>query len=132
MRLIIKEHEVSANITYKINDTNKFFLLVYYYSSVPIFDILIIITLLDEINLTVRLAALYALNVGFLIMLNVNYFVASVPTIAHKPYNRLNINTIIVTKNLYQRFKGKVLGLIEKLSGPVIGYYCYDLFISIH
>ncbi len=43
-----------------------------------------------------------------------------------KPYNKLN--SIIATKRIDLRMKLKTIELIERLTGPEIGIYCYDLF----
>jgi len=49
-----------------------------------------------------------------------------IPKEVHRPYNKLN--TIIARNQTTTVLKLKVLGLIEKLSGPVIGIYCLDFF----
>ena len=49
-------------------------------------------------------------------------------TRAHKSYSRLFL--IIVDENIRMSFKQrlKLWSFMEKLSGPQIGFYCYDLF----
>jgi len=49
-----------------------------------------------------------------------------VPKEAHRPYVRLY--SILARKPATTMLNLKVLGLIEKLSGPIIGIYCQDFF----
>jgi len=78
---------------------------------------------IDTLNRT--LASIGTL-IGIIMLFLVNYSLYLVPKQAHWPYNKLN--SIIERKPLPIILKLKVLGLIEKLSGPVIGIYCFDLF----
>ena len=49
-------------------------------------------------------------------------------TRAHHAYS--NLFTILVNKNIRMNYKQrlKLMSFMEKLSGPQIGFYCYDLF----
>ncbi len=55
-----------------------------------------------------------------------SYTMSLIPTAAVRPYQALN--SIIARKSLKLKLKLKVCQLIEKLSGPVIGLYCYEFF----
>ena len=64
--------------------------------------------------------------VGILNVFAVNYFLCSVGREAHKSYPF--IKSILTRKRLRLMTKLKVISLFERLSGPLIGFYCYDLF----
>jgi hypothetical protein len=51
---------------------------------------------------------------------------ASIPKSAIKPYVKLN--SLIARKQINLQIKLKIVDLIERLSGPVIGIYCFELF----
>ena len=64
---------------------------------------------------------------GSFIIFGLNFMSTWISTAAHKPYKTLYslmFRNIRIT--LKERFK--LLSFIEKLSGPDIGFYCYDLF----
>ena len=91
----------------------------------PIFDLAIIYLIIEE-NVVFRLATLFLIFVGVLNIFVVNYFLCSVGIEAHKSYPF--IKSILTTKRLRLMTKLKVISLSERLSGPLIGFYCYDLF----
>ena len=103
----------------------KYLSFAYYYLIVPSIDLAI----LSYIRETKFIPKLMVGSITSLIIVNlfiVNYLLSSIAREAHSSYQLLN--TLIVRKNLGLRLKLKILSLIEKLSGPVIGIYCYDLF----
>lgn len=61
---------------------------------------------------------------SFLLILNST--MSLIPNAAHQPYGKLN--SLIAKKRIRLNHKLKVCALIERLSGPVIGLYCYELF----
>ncbi len=62
-------------------------------------------------------------ELGFMIFHHI-YIVCSVSSAAHSIYPKLN--SLIAKRKLNPRTKSKVIGLIEKLSGPKIGFTCMD------
>ena len=81
-----------------------------------------------ESNIYGRFIAATDFFFGFMLLYVVNNLCASVSSAAHKSYPMMysfliRNNTKIATKR-----KLKILAFIEKLSGPEIGIYCYDLF----
>ena len=105
--------------------TNKA-ILVYYYSSILMIDF----TIMFMVNYgfkNVLADIMYLIQlIMFVFSVFVNYLVLSIARQSHQSYN--NLNSIQCRKVLPLRHKFKVMDLIERLSGPVIGFYCFDLF----
>jgi len=89
-------------------------------------DLFILLSIHQEVDIINRTLASIIAIIGVFVLFIFNYSMASVSKAAHRPYNKLY--SIIVRKSITTTFKLKVLELIEKLSGPVIGIYCLDLF----
>ncbi len=123
---IIYEHNVCSKITDRINGKAKYLICLLYYLSVPVLDLLIIIVIFDGMHIINRfLSIIVALAVtSFLLILNST--MSLIPNAAHQPYGKLN--SLIAKKRIRLNHKLKVCALIERLSGPVIGLYCYELF----
>jgi hypothetical protein len=51
---------------------------------------------------------------------------SSIPKSAIKPYVKLN--SLIARKRINLQIKLKIVDLNERLSGPIIGIYCFELF----
>jgi len=111
--------------TDKINESFKIMAFIYYYLSVPALDLCIIVAILENEFLFLCISALLA-TIGFIILFCVNYSFSSISREAHLLYKPLN--SIFVRKSLNLQLKLKINAAIERLSGPVIGIYCYDLF----
>ena len=97
----------------------------YYLFAIPIID-LVIITIMKVDDLFVRFITIPSFIIVFLNIYLLNYLVTSIIREAHNCYSFLN--SLIARKALPLRLKFKIISLIERLSGPVIGIYCWDLF----
>ena len=103
----------------------KNILLVFYHLIAPIINMTIIYIIEEPVYIYKFWS--FALSMTVICSIFVaNYLVTIIGREAHRSYAVLN--SLIVRKRLSGRIKLKVLGLIERLSGPVIGVYCYDLF----
>ena len=122
---IIEEHERCSHLTSDINSWLRQLLVVYYYFSVIPID-LGLMTLIFERNLIYRLPIIFVAMVILVNLFYVNYFLILVGREAHSCYPLLN--SLVVTKSLNIMLKLKTMTLLEKLGGPLIGFYCLDLF----
>jgi len=61
-----------------------------------------------------------------LVIFIVNYISSSLSSAAHD--FTADLYTFLASKTTLVQHKLKICAFIEKLCGPVIGYYCYDLF----
>ena len=121
----LSEHNDCCRLINAINEWMKYLLFAYYYLIVPAIDLFILIIIREHsMILKLSIAGLAGLAISNLFILN--YVLSSISSKAHSSYRLLN--SLFVRKHLSLRLKLKILSLIEKLSGPVIGIYCYDLF----
>ena len=121
----LREHDECCRMTLSMNAWVKNYLFVFYYLIVPIVD-LAIMYLLNETNILFRLIILIFVFVGAFNVFVVNYLLCSVGREAHKSFPL--IKSILTTKRIGLMTKLKVISLSERLSGPLIGFYCNDLF----
>ena len=98
---------------------------VYYFCSVGPIDLGIVFIIIEH-NIFVRLVSTVVLVLVLVNASYINYLQAMVIEGAHGCYPTLN--SLMARKPMSVRLKLKVLSLIEKLSGPEIGFYCFDLF----
>jgi len=113
-------------MVHRMNGSFRFISCIFYYSSVPAYDLLIILSIAKEVGTITRIFICSVTVMGVIMLFIYNYSMALVSEAAHRPYNKLN--SIIARKPAVRVLNLKVLGLIEKLSGPVIGIYCLDFF----
>jgi len=123
---ILHEHNRCCVMVHRMNINMRFICCVFYYISVPAIDLLIMLSIVKEVDIFNRILASIIAIIGVFVLFLFNYSMSLVSKAAHRPYNKLN--SIIVRKPTLRRLNLKVVGLIEKLSGPVIGIYCLDLF----
>jgi len=121
---IIHEHNNCCLIVHRINDNVRFISFIFYYFTVPGYDLLVILAIHKKIDTINRILSSILLFLGVYVLFIFNYSFSSIGKVAHRPYNKLN--SIVAGKPIPRILKLKVLGLIEKLSGPVIGIYCLD------
>lgn len=122
---IFGEHERVSRLTSDINQWMRYLMGVYYFCSVAPID-LGIVMLLHEHNLLIRLGLSFLLLVVLLNAMFINHLQAQVINSAHGCHPLLN--ALMARKRMTVRLKLKVLAVIEKLTGPEIGLYCFDLF----
>ena len=125
----LQKFDKSTRLIIKINSWLKYLTCAYYYLLVPLID-LVLIVLVAETNNYLRLLLC---SLAFVIIVNlvyVTYILSLIARSAHYSYPLLN--SCIARQSpqnvLNLRLRCKLLALIERLSGPVIGIYCYDLF----
>ncbi len=122
LEFIVQDHKNCCLIIDRINSNTKYMFFLLYYFSVPFIDLLIILSTLEEVNTLNRFLKHLITVVTIIVLLIFNYTLSSVLKGADSPYNK--INSIIVRNKIELNLKLKVCGLIEKLAGPVIGFYC--------
>jgi len=126
LKYALLEHDRCCVMIYRMNGNLRFLTWIFYYLSIPAIDLLVILSIHKEIDITNRSLVGITVIIGVFALSILNYSMASVSVAAHRPYNKLY--SIIVRKSITRALKLKVMGLIEKLSGPVIGIYCLDVF----
>jgi len=126
LKYIVDEHNKCCILVQRINGNISSMFFVCYFISVPAIDILVLLSIDIEIDTFNRILTSICSAVGFILLFLINYSLSIVPKESHRPHNKLN--SIVARKSATRLLNLKVLSLIEKLSGPVIGIYCLDLF----
>ncbi len=125
LKKILLDHNSCCLNMNKINEDAKYLTFSYYYLAVPLIDLLVIATILDT-NQFNRILIILLSIIGVLLLFCLNIPMSNIPKSAMKPYVKLN--SLIARKRIDLKMKLKILDLIERLSGPVIGIYCFELF----
>jgi hypothetical protein len=122
---IIKDFNDSCLITSITNNSTKELNLFSYYISIPLLNLCIIAALYEEqIILLLILSSISIL--GIIVLFWINYCLSSIAEKSRSLYKPLN--SVVVRNVLNLKLKLKICSMIERISGPVIGLYCYDLF----
>jgi hypothetical protein len=83
--------------------------------------------LVETLNTKLRITYCLVFFHLFLVIFIFNYILTSVSTAAHEPKSYLY--ELLVRNKCNLQHKLKITALTEKFDGPVIGFYCYDLFL---
>ena len=92
----------------------------------PIVMILLYLVHAKDTKYFARFIAEAGFTVFFLVMFSINLLSSMVREAAHKSINVLYTFLFRVKVSTAQRMK--IMAFIEKLSGPDIGFYCWELF----
>ena len=123
--MMVTEHDRCTRITLYINSWMKDIVFVYYYAIVPTVDLSLLI-LIYEHKLIYRIVVFSLVIVFGTVLAVANNLLSLIGREAHKCYPQLN--SMLVRKRIRLGTRLKVLNLCERVSGPLIGIYCYDLF----
>ena len=123
----IKEHKYLQKLVGEMNQLFRVLIFVIYYMATFAFQLLIFMAHRKDSSLLGRFGAIVILIAIFSAVFYTNVMNTWISGSAHKPYSTLYsiINSRI---NIRSNEKLKIMSFIESLSGPVIGFYCYDLF----
>ena len=120
---LLNEHDYFSRIISKTNEWLSRMLLLFYILILPTIDLGIIMIILDS---TTALILGTIIIICIILIMIFNYTLSTIASHSHISYQ--NLNSVLCRKSLPLSLRLKVVALIEKLSGPVIGFYCYDLF----
>ena len=123
---IIAEHNHICKLIHDINEVYKLFIFILYYFANPTLMALIKISQGDNLNLTGKIFNLIIFIVIFGGCIVANLFSSRVSKASILPLKYLHRYMAENQLPLKQRLK--TMEIIEGLSGPDIGFYCYDLF----
>ena len=121
----LREHNFCSKLTMDINAWMRYMMFIYYYLTIPILDISMMI-ILFETNMIFKLILYIIIIICALNLFIFNHILTATGIEAHNCYAILN--TIMARKRMriYTRFKVNMV--IERLAVPLIGMYCLDLF----
>ena len=123
----IKEHNYVEILTKRLNLWFRMITFIIYYIATIGFQLILFIFLHNDSNFWGKLITGFIFLSCFWAVLMMNFMSTGITRSAHKSYPKLYN---MITKGIRIRFRQrwKILSFIEKLSGPPIGFYCYDLF----
>jgi len=121
----IHEHTHYSELTLEFNKIFKYVLAMVYFLITPLHNIAVYMSV-SETNTLFRSLYLIGLTIMSTILFIVNYMSSSLSSSAHDFTS--DLYTFLVSKRIPVQHKLKISSFIEKLCGPVIGYYCYYLF----
>jgi len=121
----IHEHNYYSDLIHKLSGVfNKALAIIYFFETPP-FNIIFHLVISNGVNTYMRIV--YSISaVTVLIVLFALSSVSSLSTAAHSPTSSLN--SFLARNKCSIKRKLKISGFLEKLSGPVIGFYCYNFF----
>jgi len=126
LMIAMSNHNSLTQSTIKLNLLFKYILFIIYYLAKPTLNLILYLTHGRDSSTILRIAAMIAFSFLISLIYSVNYFSTAVTKAAHKSYQLFF--QFLIKRRLNIRDRLKILAFIEKLSGPNIGFYCYDLF----
>ena len=124
----IVEHNYMERLIRHINDLFRAWIFIIYYIMTFAVEMFLYVSHKEDVLLIGRIVAILILII-FVVFISYLTMIASMATsAAHRPYSRCY--SILLSKRIRLTFQQrlKLLSFTEKLSGPDIGFYCYDLF----
>jgi hypothetical protein len=123
----IHKHDYYSKLTLDWNQHFKYILFVVYFLTPPLINIILYLSVFETNNYLRIFYGLLVFNCYYLILI-FNYICSSLSSSAHDftsdLYAFLSNKRIIIPV----QHRLKISTFVEKLCGPVIGYYCYNLF----
>ena len=129
------EHDMSVTCssqaeleTYWLNKKFQLHFYVVYKFLKPVLNLIIFLTHARNVDLLMRLMCMMISTVNIYFKTMLSYLASSVMTAAHKPRTALYSSVTTRDNKMSMKAKLKIIGFIERLTGPEIGFSCYDLF----
>ena len=123
----ILEHNSAERLTKNINDSNKYIIMVAYYMGTFVAEVIMYHVFQDKSTIIGQLLGI-GVTISMTSFIPISFVMCTmISNDAHRSYSKLYtiINQDI---GLTVRQRWRLLAFIETLSGPQIGFYCYDLF----
>ena len=111
-----------------MNHFFSYLIFIVYYVATPGLQILIYATYHKDYNILTRIYFIILVITIDLAVIMMNVMSIWITTYAHKPYNLLYSYLTQSRLTIPVKHRLKIQTFIERLSGPDIGFYCYDLF----
>ena len=126
----ITEHNSISKLTKELNEFFSLMIFILYYMASPTLMLLMYISHSKETVLVTRFVAIFVFVIVLLVVTSLTLFSSLISQSAEKPRKHLYkcFAQRILKKSLTQKKRLKVMAFVEKLSGPDIGFYCWDLF----
>jgi len=124
MRAIV-EHNAITRTTHTLNEFISIIIFIVYFMAIPYWLLLLYSFQNRQSSSLLKLYTFVSILL-FLLFFSVSSLLAMLAKSAHKCYPLLY--SILMTRSLTYRQRLRIESMISRLSGPVIGFYCLDLF----
>ena len=111
-----------------LNEEMKYYIYILYKFVKPCFNVFVYLFFEPESKVITRIICGGIIVLIALLIFIMNYLCASVTAGAHKSQCTLYNTVLNKGQNISLRIRTKIMRFIERLSGPAIGFYCFDLF----
>ena len=125
MRTIV-EHNAITRTTHTLNQFFSKIVFIVYFTAIPSYLLMIYSVQNRESNPWFKYCSLFCYIILYFLILAGSSLLAMLSKSAHKCYPLLY--SILMTRSLTYRQRLRIESMISRLSGPVIGFYCLDLF----
>ena len=125
---LIREHNYFTKITADVNKTFRLIIFSLFFNVIPIILMLIYGTHHKDANIFGKFLSLYIGFIACLPLLILISLMIKLKNEAHSPHAIIFSYLSRLSTRLSLRNKLKIMTFSERLSGPTIGFYCYDLF----
>ena len=128
LHYVFNYHIITEKDVHQLNSEMRYYIYILYKVIKPTFNIFVFLSFSSDINLIPKIiSSLITLLIASM-MFMMNILCTSVLSIAHKPQYSLYNTVLSRNHNIPLKIRLKIMRFIERLSGPEIGFYCYDLF----
>ena len=125
---LFKLHQSIEKEARSLNEEIKYYIYILYKFVKPCFNVFVYLSFEPDTTSIARLFVVMEITMISILIFSMNYLCASVTTAAHKSQTTLYNAVLNKEQNIGIRIRVKILRFIERLSGPEIGFYCFDLF----
>ena len=124
----MKAHISIEHETTKLNKEIRNYIYILYKIVKPGFNTLVYLIFAHDSLIILRIIISIEVIIISLFIFMMNQLCGSVTNAAHKSQSSLYKTVLSRNQRIPRNIKLKIMRFIERLSGPEIGFYCYDLF----
>ena len=125
---LIEEHNYFSKMTADMNKFIRIIILAFYYIALPVLSVTFYMGHHKNTEMLTKILGFYFTLFELGAILLVTGFCTWIINAAHSPYNMLEMYLSKHTTRITISTRLKIMTYIERLFGPDIGFYCYDLF----
>ena len=124
----INEHHMTCVSTGKLNGLFKNYIVILFIICKPGLNSLLFTSLSDESNVISKLTTTALFILITLIVMSINIICSFISHMSHQPTPQLYRMLTKPHMKISLRNKLKIKRFIDKLTGPTIGFYCFDFY----
>ena len=127
LKRVISQHNRLAIQTRLIDDVFMFVVFVLFYVGSPALMLLLYLSHSKDTVYFVRPILIFILSMVYFVVFYLNFFCSQISHSAAKP--RVLMFKYLIEHDINVEDRIKIMQFIEKLSGPDIGFHCWNLFL---